>query len=268
MSGRKHDFIVKLGNAFSNGGDGVVLYHNERIYTKEHLAAAIIRYAPYNFFRDFSHSALGVFMKEHLAANGLFIDAGANLGGYSRCAKELGCFVHLVEPEPTLAAFLHENESFFGKHYGVALSDEKGTANFFVSDKNIGGSSLVTSTKGWEGSGYTKSVKVEVATFDALFQAIIAKHEGKTLVKIDVEGNEEKTVAGMSNTLSNGKINYVWCEVRGPQSDRNANSYIGVTRQLAHFGYVPFVYSAWGEMIPFQEQIHVRQYFDLLFLKK
>jgi hypothetical protein len=45
------------------------------------------------------------------------------------------------------------------------------------------------------------------------------------LLKIDVEGHEAAVVRGASGLLEEGLIKSIWCEVRGPSSDRNPNSW-------------------------------------------
>jgi hypothetical protein len=61
------------------------------------------------------------------------------------------------------------------------------------------------------------------------------------LVKIDVEGEEERTVGGMLETLERFSYPRVWAEVRGPRgSTRAPNTYPGVERQLMGLGYEPF----------------------------
>ena len=60
------------------------------------------------------------------------------------------------------------------------------------------------------------------------------------LIKIDVEGEEPRTVAGMLKTLERFRYPSVWAEVRGPQgSTRAPNTYARVERELRGLGYTP-----------------------------
>lgn len=268
VSGRKHDVIMKVGHMLKLDKAETVEYKGARIKVKGHAPAQIINFAPHNFFQNFERSALGHFMHSHLHKGDLFIDVGANLGGFSFLAKQMQLEVYNAEPVPVLSAFLKDNETAFGSHTGKALSNENGSAEFYISEANIGGSSLIASNKGWEASGYTKKVEVPVVTFDSVFYNIIADHTMQAMVKIDVEGNEEKVVQGMHITLANGKIKYVWCEVRGPLSDRNANSYIAVSELLAAHGYGAYSYTAGTGLMAFDPLKHVKQFFDLVFIKQ
>ncbi|MFN0032453.1 MAG: FkbM family methyltransferase [Flavobacteriales bacterium] len=266
-SGTKHRMLIAAGKMLTAKSDNATKYYTQFIQITKHPCAEIIRYAPYNFFRDFHRAALGRYMQSHLKPGQLFIDIGANLGGYSMLAGELGCTVYNAEPEPSLSAFLKENEHCFGNHLTVALSDEEGTSEFFIADKNLEGNSLVASNKGWQHSGYSHSVQVRTASFDQVLLPKVVKYNTPAFVKIDVEGNEEKVLRGMTQALQSDLIKNIWCEVRGPQSDRNANSYKAVCSLAEANGYKSFVVDAYGHAQCFEEQKHVRQFFDLLFVK-
>ena len=60
-------------------------------------------------------------------------------------------------------------------------------------------------------------------------------------MKIDVEGEEPRTVAGMQKTLRRAGLPPIWCEVRGPRgSTRAPNTYLPVKAQLVALGYRPY----------------------------
>jgi hypothetical protein len=60
------------------------------------------------------------------------------------------------------------------------------------------------------------------------------------LMKIDVEGAEARTVAGMLAALDAAGCPALWIEVRGPQgSTRAPDTYARVHELLAPLGYVP-----------------------------
>ncbi|MFM7769891.1 MAG: FkbM family methyltransferase, partial [Bacteroidota bacterium] len=261
-SGKKAAFITKIGQTLLPNAN-VVNPFNVSIQTTGHNCAAIIRYAPYNFFYDFHKSDLGEYLTLCCNENDVFVDVGANLGGYSFMAKRLGLQVYAFEPFPELAQFLESNSDAYGKVFPIALSDSSGNLKFHISDSNTGGSSLVESTLPDVESGYSRRTLVEVRRGDEILDSV-----GKIrLLKIDVEGNEEKTVKGFHNLFKANKIQSVWCEVRGPKSDRNANSYIEVCNYLAQFGFMPFLYKN-GNTRPFKasaEGEELDQFFDLLF---
>ena len=130
-----------------------------------------------------------------------------------------------------------------------------------MSESNIGGSSLTISSKGWEESGYSGEAQVYTKRLDDILKGKI------DLMKIDVEGHEEAAVLGASNLVEEGRIERIWCEVRGAKSDRNPNSYIPICKFLAENGYDVYTYN--GSLINFEwEQVtDLPQYFDLLFIR-
>lgn len=263
VSGKKHDFITAIGRILSKDPKG---FHSGKlgfISTKNHPKASIIAYAGWNFKRSFTSSDLGQLMKTMLEPGDLFYDVGANLGGYSWVARELGATCHLVEASPELARFLVDNETFFGDVHPFAASDRLATLTFYESDTNIGGNSLVMSQDGWEASGYSRKTEVVAKKLDD----ILPIPDRKCLLKIDVEGHEAAAVRGADELLASKQIFAIWCEVRGPSSDRNPNSYQEVVALLQAKGYLPYLISS-GKKVAFSPHVdqELPQFFDLLFL--
>lgn len=208
----------------------------------------LLYYAAPNVLRSYRSTPLYRIMQKF--GGGVFVDIGANLGIYSLLATDLGYQAVLFEPEPVHLAFLERNQ--IGQTFGVALSDHAGTAEFFVSDdRNPGSSSLVS------GSGYQGAISVPLKTFDEF-------DLHPSLIKIDVEGNEEKTIRGMAKFLASPSACPIFCEVRGPSSGRNPNSVQAVTEFLKPFGYEPFT----DQMKPYRLGVDpAPQVFDLLYLR-
>lgn len=264
VSGKKHDLICRVGRILS-GFPSSVRHRGVEIKLRNHPSAAIIGYAPNNFYNDFYFSELGKMLLSELKRGDVFVDAGANLGGYSFLASRIGAEVHLFEPFPELYSFLKENESVLGNVYPIALSDKESIAVFHISDHNIGGSSLVDSNLDNAQSGYTRDVQVQTSRGDEVLKHIPIIH----WLKIDVEGNEEAVTIGFDALLKAKRIMNVWCEVRGPQSDRNANSYMKVCELMHAHGYTCYrVNQGRQEIFNFTQEQSVPQYFDLLFKAK
>jgi FkbM family methyltransferase len=267
--GRKRNLIVGLGDFLYKPKTLKEVYCHGQILDlsgSEHFK--ILAYATENFIRDFETSDLGMFMREQVKMGDVFIDIGANLGGYSLMAGELGCEVHCFEPVPELVEILKRNEHVFGHVLPIAVSDSKGTMDFFISDENVGGSSLVESDSGWESSGYSKSTKVETNTFDQLCEEGHLPEGPIKLIKIDVEGNEQKVVDGMKSSLESGRIEAIWCEVRGDGSDRNPGTFRTVTQAMQNAGYNVYKWHK-GVLETFDVKSDIApQFFDLLYLKK
>jgi FkbM family methyltransferase len=264
VSGKKHDMICRVGRILS-GVPSSVRHRGVEIKLRNHPSASIIGYAPKNFYNDFYYSELGELLRSDLKQGEVFVDAGANLGGYSFLASRIGAEVHLFEPFPELFSFLKENEKVLGKVYPTALSDKESIAIFHISDRNIGGSSLVDSNLDNAHSGYTRDVQVQTSRGDQVLRDIPIVH----WLKIDVEGNEEAVIIGFEELLKTKRILNVWCEVRGPQSDRNSNSYLKVCFLMKEHGYSCYrIREGKAELFDFTQQQSVPQYFDLLFKAK
>lgn len=185
----------------------------------------VLYYSFNNIIRKYKKSDLYKILKYYISDNRIFIDIGANLGIYSLLAKELGAYTILFEPEPRHNRFLSRNKSVFDEVYCSALSNFEGKAAFFVGkDNNLGGNSLIRSNKSWDESGYRNEIEVVVDRFDNFLSRSSINPDQVAFIKIDVEGNEFETVCGMENYLGAGYKPAVWCEVRGPASDRNPNS--------------------------------------------
>lgn len=226
----------------------------------------LLYYAPYNLLRSYRSSPLFSIISRLAVPGGFFVDIGANLGLYSLLARSLGLKALLFEPEPMHYAFLSRNKAAIGTPVGSALSDHSGTAEFFVSGAtNPGSSSLVMPEGGWSQSEYQRAISVRLCTFDAAIAELSVDPTSIRLLKIDVEGNEERTVLGMREYLAGPTPAPIWCEVRGSASGRGRNSVCSVTDMLRQFGYRPFRFQS-ELLVPFQlGKDPAPQVFDLLF---
>lgn len=227
---------------------------------------ALLFYFFYNVLRYHRRTPLFRYLRTRLARADVFLDIGANLGIYSYLAeRETGCEVHLFEPEPAHLAFLQRNCRFFDRLSGVALSDHAGEQDFYIGDdRHLTGSSLVMSDRGWEHCDYSRTVRVDCRRLDEVIDDEETIRRIR-LAKIDVEGAEESVVRGMERLLARNRFD-IWCEVRGPESDRNPGSYARVCDCLEAWGYRPHIYDGIS-LREFAAQ-DVRRVFDLLFLRR
>lgn len=226
----------------------------------------LLYYAPQNLLSSYRHSPLFSIISRLAGPPGIFVDIGANLGLYSLLARTQGYETLLFEPEPLHYAFLARNAEAVGRAIACALSDHAGTAGFFVSGSaNPGSSSLVMPEGGWQKSEYQRTVSVRLSTFDEALTTFGVAAAAIRLIKIDVEGNEERTVLGMREYLATPGAAPVWCEVRGPSSGRGRNSVRPVTLLFSQFGYLPYRFAR-NRLTPFRlEKDPTPQVFDLLF---
>lgn len=137
------------------------------------------------------------FMLRYLRSGDHFGDVGANIGSYTllASARHPGVRVTAVEPgEPALTR-LRENLALNGldgvggvKVAAVAVGDQEGTVRFTRGRDTINRIAL---------GGDGDSVEVPITTLDALFA-----DDPPALIKVDVEGAEDRVVRGAQRLLS------------------------------------------------------------------
>jgi FkbM family methyltransferase len=229
-----------------------------------HAPQRTMAYCFFNVLRSYTRSPLGRYMATRPLAGRSFVDVGANLGMYSLIAKSMGAESYAVEPEPAYVAYLRKNAQLIGTVIPMALSDQVGALPLYYYPDNYGATSLVAS----DGCRMSTDT-VEVSTFSKVALAggfgALDKIE---LIKIDVEGNEAATVAGMRDFFETGQRPAIWCEVRGV-SRRANNSFRDVTKALLDRGYRHFDGNARDPLsakVPTDAEMQERTIFDLLFV--
>ena len=141
--------------------------------------------ASLNFYVDILFSKL-----THTA---IALDIGANIGNHSCIFSTYFDRVIAFEPNPQVAALLRVNA--MGKSIEVVekgLSDIHGRLNFKICNSNLGGSKIVN---------YKSDIIVEVDTLDRLTNHLLL--DNVSFIKIDVEGHEDKVLAGAIKLLDN-----------------------------------------------------------------
>jgi FkbM family methyltransferase len=138
-----------------------------------------------------------------------FFDIGANFGLYSVLLSDEMNLLHLHAFEP-----LPRNAHQFGANlylnglddrvtlHRCALSDRSGEVELFVDPASTGVSTLLSAAQRSRQDAYKTSMRVETRVFDEQF----ALAGIRALVKIDVEGAELMTLAGMSGFLSKNQV--------------------------------------------------------------
>jgi FkbM family methyltransferase len=118
----------------------------------------------------------------------------------------------------------------------LALSDRTGELTFYRARDGFAGS-LVPEVPGHE-SRYLGETRVRAERLDDLLGRNDVRPERVALVKVDVEGEEARTLAGTVGFLRAAGLPPVWCEVRGPRGSRRApGTFAEVLRVLAPLGY-------------------------------
>lgn len=216
-------------------------------------------YFPRLYGRFYGGGTFASYVQEKLGPGGRFLDIGANVGFFSLMASRLvgpTGRVFAFEPEPRTSECLRRSAQVNGfshlEVFRLALSNRGGELSFHRA-KDGTANSLVAEAPGREGR-YDRTITTPVATLDALVAEGRLDVSGLSLVKVDVEGEEPRTIAGMLGGLVTAGHPSIWCEVRGPRgSTRAPGTYLPVKEQLASIGYKPFRWSK-GSRRPLRDE--------------
>jgi FkbM family methyltransferase len=166
--------------------------------------------------RAYEAETLAVF--EHIASRGgTVVDVGANTGAYTlvACAASSEVDVVAFEPVPRLMTRLRRNVELNDwenrcRLLDVALSDSTGTADFVLPTIDVPTSAHLAEAAYRSHEGDV--VSVACARLDD-----VLGDEDIRLVKIDVEGAEDRVLAGMPRLLANPRPEIiVECLPEGP----------------------------------------------------
>ena len=202
-------------------------------------------YFPRAYWERLMGLPFGQFMASTLKEGQVFLDIGSNIGFYTLFAsKRVGPSGRVLafEPDPmtfeSLQRSVKKNGFDWARCVNVALSDREGEMPFYtVSD--VSAHSLVPEIAS-RAKRYSGKVPVRVTRLDDLAREGVLDVPRIDLIKIDVEGEEPRTVAGMLGTLEKFGHPMLWAEVRGPKgSTRAPNTYPAVAAELAKLGYRP-----------------------------
>lgn len=119
------------------------------------------------------------------------LDIGANIGVISQALEHSGFKVEAFEPQPEVFALLRKN--IRGPAHNMALADKEGTVKMpapdFDEEYNFGSAACGTVSKNRGG------VQVPVRTLDSY------NFNNVGVIKIDVEGFEERVLRGAAETI-------------------------------------------------------------------
>jgi FkbM family methyltransferase len=141
-----------------------------------------------------------------LKAGDLAFDIGAHVGDRISCFRRLGARVVALEPQPGPARVIRV---IHGRDPGVTLLQAAAgpqagditlrvnTANPTVSTACEDFVRAADGAGGWEGQVWDAAITVPCVTLDRL----IAEHGRPAFIKIDVEGFEDRVLAGLSQPI-------------------------------------------------------------------
>jgi FkbM family methyltransferase len=143
----------------------------------------------------------------------LFVDVGAGLGQYSFFANQEmhQGVIYAIEADPLRFERLRELCEQWADSganeivpLNVALSDEVGTAAFFVTTENKSGGLFQFERPRGPQADWTE-LRVKTETLDSLF----SRERDPDLVKMDVEGAEYRVLLGATDILRRGKARFL-----------------------------------------------------------
>lgn len=144
------------------------------------------------------------------------IDIGSNEGQFSEkmCLLFPMADIFAFEPIPAVYKKLVSNFSDRSnfKAFNIALGENKGFVDFYTNEYSPSSSALImhkNHTDSFDHAVATEKVTVEISTLD-LELKLISKQE-PILIKIDVQGYEDKVINGGLNVISSATV--VICEV-------------------------------------------------------
>jgi FkbM family methyltransferase len=148
------------------------------------------------------------------------IDAGANVGGWSKMAREIfpHAKVHMVEPQPVCASTLN---ALCAADAGFAFYAVAVTAPGVESVRMIGGGEAGGGTGarvGTPGEEASDEVICPARTLDDLFAGKVSRAD-RPLLKLDLEGHEIPALEGASTVL--GEVEAIIAEVQFFQNNNN-----------------------------------------------
>jgi FkbM family methyltransferase len=140
------------------------------------------------------------FFIKNLKADDIFYDVGASYGFYSFLAAEfVGAErVHAFEPLPEIFATLKTNAEGPEHFNNIALWDKAGRSEINMHHLGHGFSTLSPEMVAIDPPRAGRKLAVETTTLDEY----VKNHAAPTMMKVDIEGAEEKFVAGGARCLS------------------------------------------------------------------
>ncbi len=212
------------------------------------------------------HTLLGL---EHLPIRSV-IDVGANTGGFARMILGIFPEAHIYSFEPLPAPFKElskwvKNQNGRIKAFNIALGDKEGDVKMFYHLKHSPSSSLLKSTEVCERLYPVMkkqiSISIKLTTLDQVIASISELLIPDVLIKIDVQGYEDRVIRGGRETFRR-RAKALILEVGLDSLYENQPTYKDILFLLDELGYryvgnVSQVYADDGHVI----------YIDAVFMK-
>ncbi|WP_218124167.1 FkbM family methyltransferase [Chitinophaga filiformis] len=181
------------------------------------------------------------FLLHLLRAGDLFVDVGANVGGYTVLASaHVEAETIAIEPAPStyakLQANIRINDMCDRVHaLNIALGSTAGVVNFTTS--------LDTTNHVVVGNEAADTVEISIDTLDNVLE-----HQSPILLKIDVEGFETEVLKGAKETLQNESLKGIIIELNG-LSERYGVENRKNHEALLGYGFLPYTYDPFKKVL-------------------
>lgn len=182
------------------------------------------------------------FLLKNLHPGIVFYDVGTNLGFLSSLGVSLGAEVHSFEPGPSVLTYTRENcqGALLNE---TALSDSMKPLLFYENDITKSGMSTAIKEAAIQNNYNFREIRVPATTLDHYIQS----HSKPHIIKIDVEGFEEKVLRGGQNFLLTHSPILIMEVANRPAVKETTARAVNI---LNKFGYHPYSIQETGEIVP------------------
>jgi FkbM family methyltransferase len=222
----------QIAGRLSRTPAAVTFVNGTRLHVRPHMTSATaVLYCGLPEFADMA------FALHCLRPDDVFVDIGANVGVYTvLAAGGAGARVIAAEPDPEARGWLRRTLELNGLADRVSVheggvADRSGELHF---TRELGASNHVVASGG---------VAVPVCTLDELAAGVAAN-----LVKLDVEGYEERVIDGGSRVLGAASLLAVIVELNG-QAARYGASDAQVDARLRRLGFTACRYDPFARRL-------------------
>ena len=164
------------------------------------------------------------------------VDFGSNIGisALYFLTRNQSTQVYLFEPVPRNIERLRENLKGYEKRYELtecAIGVDEGEFDFSCEDTGRYGELIKKGAANFSGMSSNKVITVKVLLANHVLSEVLEKHQSIDIVKIDVEGYENKILSSIKSEILS-RINRIYAETEGSQeiSGFSRERYGGLTR--------------------------------------
>jgi len=191
-------------------------------------------------------------LRQNIKDNDVFYDIGANIGLYSIYAAKLrpACQVYAFEPESQNFSKLCANILLNGltnvAPCGFPLSDQEAFELFYVYELQPGSAKhSLGASSCWRKD--SESVILKQGNLSVTLDALVGKYglPQPSILKLDVDGLEEKILSAGTVVLTSGKLRSILVEVMFKESDDIS----WAVEKLTGLGYILKKKSDWVEQL-------------------